>query len=172
MAILSRSSAAVVSLVCLALAACSQSMTLAPNKADGVLPGEATFAQFKDIPIPSGASMNMERSFIFGAQDSWIGRMVLTTSGDPGAAFDFYKNNAPQFGWEEVTTVRSLVSVLTYTRGERVLTIQIQGRTIMGSEIDLTVSPRGAPGAGVGPMGSGSGPGMGRAPAIPVQRVP
>ena len=172
MAFFSGTSAYAVSLLCLAVASCSPTMTLAPNKADGVLPGEATFAQFKDIPIPAGASMNMERSFIFGAQDSWIGRMVLATSGDPGTAFDFYKNNAPQFGWEEVTTVRSMVSVLTYTRGERVLTIQIQGRTIMGSEVDLTVSPRGAPGSGVGPMGSGSGPGMGRAPAVPVQRIP
>ena len=142
------------------------------------MPGEATFAQFKDIPVPKGADMNMDRSFIFGAQDSWIGRVVLNVSGDPGTNFDFFKNNAPQFGWEEVTTVRSAVSVLTFTRGERVLTIQIQPKTIMGSTVDLTVSPRGSQGSSLGSGGSfgaGSPSGassVGRAPMLPVQRNP
>ena len=155
----------------LGLAACGQNLSLAPNQANGLLPGEATFAQFKDIPIPAGATMNMDRSFIFGAQDSWIGRMVLNTSADVGATFDFYRNNAPQFGWDEVTTVRSAVSVLTYSRGERVLTIQIQGKTIRGAEVDLTVSPRGVPASSGASMGGGS-PSVGRSPTVPVQRSP
>ena len=84
--------------------------------------------------------------------------------------FDFYKKNASGFGWEEITSVRSKVSVLTYTRGERVMTVQIADRWLWGSEVELTVSPRGAQGGGGIGAGSVNVPPVGRAPSIPVQR--
>ena len=68
--------------------------------------------------------------------------------------FDFYKENAPKFGWQEITLVRSATSVLAYSRGERVMTVQIVNRTLRGSGIDITLSPRGqqvqAPGSATG----------------------
>ena len=51
----------------------------------------------------------------------------------------------PKFGWQEITTVRSEVSVLTYSRNSRVATIQIRNRTLGGAVVDITVSPRGRP---------------------------
>jgi hypothetical protein len=155
------------------LSACGTS--LAPNQMDGGQPGEASFAQFKDIPIPSSARMNAERSLITGAQDAWIGRLVFTSWTNPTEMFDFYKNNAAGFGWEEMASVRSKVSVLTYTRSERVMTVQIQDRWLPGSEVEVTVTPRGTPagtsGGGFSSSGGGSSS-IGRAPMIPVQRSP
>ena len=52
------------------------------------------------------------------------------------------KQRSPEFGWQEITSVRSQISVLTFTRAERVLTVQIQSKTISGSEMDITVAPR------------------------------
>ena len=168
-------------LAALVLAACTRSAPLAPNKGEG---GSAqdSFAQFSDVPIPTSADMKMDRSFIFGTQDAWIGRVVLSDSNNVGTLYDFYKTNTPKYGWEEITTVRSAVSVLTYTRGERVLTVQIQSRTMWGAEVDLTVSPRGSqsgqPGALGGGLPASGGPAaggpapVGRAPTIPVQRSP
>lgn len=127
------------------LGACTGSVDLPPTDT-GAVPGQApepSFAQFSDIPVPPGVSMDIERSLVFGGRDEWIGRLVLTTSRDTGEIFDFYKQNAPQLGWQEITLVRSGTSVLTYTRGERVMTVQITNRTLRGSEINLTVSPRG-----------------------------
>jgi len=106
-------------------------------------PAQPSFSQFQDIPIPAGAKMNTDRSLILGARDAWIGRLVIVTGFNVVSAFDFFKQRAPEFGWQEVTSVRSAISILTYTRNERVLTIQIQRRRIGGAEIDLTVSPRG-----------------------------
>jgi hypothetical protein len=49
----------------------------------------------------------------------------------------------PRFGWFPVTTVRAETSVLTYARADRIATIQVQGRTITGSIVSMTISPKG-----------------------------
>ncbi len=123
------------------------------------------FSQFSDIAVPAGARMDVERSLILGARDSWIGRLAMTATGNTTATYDFFLAEMPKFGWQEITTVRSEVSVLTYTRGDRVATVQILARTLGGSQIDITVSPRGrpAPGADAGP-GAGSGSAVTTAP--------
>lgn len=158
----------VVMLAGLALGACGTS--LSPNQQSGVLPGEPSFTQFKDIPIPASTNLNKDRSLVTGAQDAWIGRLVFTSFDNTTEMFDFFKKNASGFGWEEITSVRSKVSVLTYTRGERVMTVQIADRWLWGSEVELTVSPRGAQGGGGIGAGSVNVPPVGRAPSIPVQR--
>jgi hypothetical protein len=165
-----RAPVGLIALAALLVAACAQDAQVGAGKG-----GQPGFAQFSDVPIPTGADIKMDRSFIFGAADAWTGRVVLTNSFNVGSMYDFYKANTPKYGWEEITSVRSAVSVLTYTRGERVLIVQIQGRTLWGSEVGLTVSPRGAPGgvpssADFAP--SGGTPPVGRAPSVPVTRSP
>ena len=103
------------------------------------------FAQFPDIAVPAGAKMDVERSLVLGARDDWIGRLSMDVSGSSSASYDFFLREMPKFGWEEITTVRSEVSVLTYSRTGRVATIQIRNRTLGGSSVDITVSPRGRP---------------------------
>lgn len=105
------------------------------------------FAQFPDIAVPGGAKMDVERSLVLGARDDWIGRLSMDTSGNSSASYDFFLREMPKFGWQEITTVRSEVSVLTYSRSGRIATIQIRNRTLGGSSIDITVSPRGRPSA-------------------------
>lgn len=165
-----RAPARLIALAAIVVTACAQDPQAGAGKG-----GQPGFAQFSDVPIPTGADIKMDRSFIFGAHDSWIGRVVLGESHNVGAMYDFYKANTPKYGWEEITSVRSAVSVLTYTRGERVLTVQIEGATLWGSVVGLTVSPRGQPSgvpgsADFGP--TGGTPPVGRAPSIPVTRGP
>ncbi len=125
------------------------------------------FAQFPDIAVPAGAKMDVERSLVLGARDDWIGRLSMDASGSTSASYDYFLREMPKFGWQEITTVRSEVSVLTYSRGNRVATIQILKRTLGGSAIDITVSPRGRP-----PAPSGNGSGMPAAPAGAVESIP
>ncbi len=100
------------------------------------------FAQFPDIPIPAGATMDLERSLVLGAHDAWVGRLAMHVGGGPGALYDFYAREMTGFGWREITSVRSEISVLTYGRGERVATVQIRGDTLRGARVDVTISPR------------------------------
>jgi hypothetical protein len=129
------------------LAACSQSGTLQPT----AKPEDLSFNQFADIPIPTGAKMDLDRTLLLGSGEGWIGRLVTKNSNNINEIFSFYKSELPKFGWQEVSSVRSALSVLTYQRGSRVATVQIQGTTFGGSSVDFTVSPQGGGGADFAP---------------------
>lgn len=132
-------------LAALGVAGCDRSTRLTEStrpSQSGVV-GEPSFGQFSDVPVPAGADMDLERSLVLGEQDSWIGRLVMDIGLNPSKAYDFYFEEMPRFGWTPVTTVRAETSVLTYARGGRVATIQIRGRTITGSTVSMTVSPKG-----------------------------
>lgn len=111
------------------------------------------FAQFPDIAVPGGAKMDVERTLVLGTRDAWIGRLAMTSGGGVTSTYDFFLREMPKFRWQEITAVRSEVSVLTYARDDRVATVQIRPRTLGGSLIDVTVSPRGK----AAPLGSGDG---------------
>lgn len=114
-----------------------------PDKPEG--PVQPAFAQYSDIPVPSGAKMDLERSLVLGDAEAWIGRLAMTTSDTAGAIYDFYFREMPRFNWMPVTSVRAETSVLTYVRSGRVATIQIAGRTIGGAKVSVTVSPHSKP---------------------------
>jgi hypothetical protein len=107
-------------------------------------PTQASFTRFPDLPMPIKAEMDMGKTLVFGTNDAWIGRIQLTSSHGSNDMFDFYKQEMPGFGWQEITSVRSDTSVMTYTRDQRVATIQISSATLSGARITITVSPRGA----------------------------
>ena len=127
------------------LGGCGSGMGVKPtpmNKGEASKPGQASFSQFQDVPIPIGAEMDLDRTVILGARESWIGRLTLETSHNSVKLFNFFKKSTPEFGWQEITSIRSATSVLTYSQTTRVLTIQIIAKTLQGSEVVMTVSPR------------------------------
>ena len=127
------------------LGGCGSGLGVKPmpmNKGEASKPGQASFSQFQDIPIPIGAEMDLDRTVILGARERWIGRLTLETSHNSIKLFNFFKKSTPEFGWQEITSIRSATSVLTYSQTTRVLTIQIIAKTLQGSEVVMTVSPR------------------------------
>ncbi len=132
----------------LLLTSCGQTASLIPaaspdQGSEGKASSTEPFAQFKDIPIPGGAEMDMERSIILGSQDTWTGRVHLQVNISATKLFEFYKLEMPGFGWKEVTSVRAAISVLTYIRDSRVATIQILADKIQGAVVTVTISPMG-----------------------------
>lgn len=132
----------------LLLTSCGQTASLIPaaspdQGSEGKASSTEPFAQFKDIPIPGGAEMDMERSIILGSQDTWTGRVHLQVNISATKLFEFYKLEMPGFGWKEVTSVRAAISVLTYIRDSRVATIQILANKIQGAVVTVTISPMG-----------------------------
>lgn len=95
-----------------------------------------------DIPIPAGAKMDTENSLIMGAQDRWLGRIVIKTDISPTQTYNHFYNGMSAFGWGSVTAVQARISTLTYLRGERVASIQIEPSTLGGATVSITVSPR------------------------------
>ena len=111
---------------------------------EGLPAEEASFAKFNDLPMPSNSKMNLEKSLVFGADSEWFGRLNLIVKMSGAEVFDFYRYEMPNFGWEEVTSVRSEISILTYTRENRVVTIQLASNNIGGTRASVTVSPKGS----------------------------
>ncbi|MBO6948964.1 MAG: hypothetical protein JJ855_13365 [Rhodospirillales bacterium] len=130
------------------LSACTETATLQgggmPSSQAGSQGTEPNASVFPDIPIPEGANMIVDKTLVVGT-DKWFGQLALTAGQSPVAIFDFYRNRLPQFGWDEITSVRAPTSVLTYDREDRIMQMQITSTTLRGSEILITVSPRGTP---------------------------
>jgi len=114
------------------------------NKDEQKNPVQTSFARFPDLPMPVKADLDMGDTLVFGTNDAWIGRLVVKSPHGANDMFDFYKQEMPGFDWQEITSIRSATSVMTYTRGERVATIQIAKSTLKGATVTITVSPRGA----------------------------
>ncbi len=140
---------------CLLLLAACNSPSLTPSARSENESIAPHFGDFTDIPRPSNATMDLDRTLVLGAADTWVGRLAFSSRLSPTEMFDFYKQEMPRYGWEEVTSVRSTVSVLTYKRMDRVATMQIRAGTLIGSYVEFTVSPQGTsagytPGAPLG----------------------
>ncbi|OFX08422.1 MAG: hypothetical protein A2516_10820 [Alphaproteobacteria bacterium RIFOXYD12_FULL_60_8] len=158
----------------LSLSACARESSPANKNSSSAgvgAPAGPSFSQFTDIPVPDGASMDMNETLLLGDQDAWSGRLVFMASYVPNALFDFFKSEMPRAGWQEITTVRSAVSVLSFRRENRIATVQIQEAgglrygILGGSKVSVTVSPQGGGGSGMDSgmnsgMNSGSGGGF------------
>ena len=124
-----------------ALAGCGGTTLNPSSKSDPNEQLQPSFSDFSDLPIPASARMNVDRSLILGPKDNWLGRLVFHSSSSASETFDFYANGMQRFGWQPVAVVRGSTSVMTYSRTDRVATIQITGTTFGGSDIEITVAP-------------------------------
>ena len=109
---------------------------------EGLPVEEASFAKFDDLPMPNNSKMNIEKSLLFGSQSDWFGRLNLIVNMSGAEVFDFYRFEMPNFGWKEITSIRSDISLITYERGERIATVRIDSSSTRGTEVSVTVSPR------------------------------
>ena len=132
------------------------------DSAEGTI---SPFSQFPNLPIPTGSKIDIEKTLVFGSKP-WFGQLTLKSLSSTNQLFNFYRENLPEHGWQEITSIRAPTSILTYSSPERVLAIAIQSATITGSHVTLTVSPRGEH---TPPSGDGATP-TGLVPA-PVQKL-
>lgn len=130
--------------VLILLNACNSGPELAASQEPISVDGEesAAFQPITDIPIPQGARLDKEVSLILGGQDKWTGRIVLKIGESPADAFARYTQKMPHFGWRPITSVQAESSVLTFSQNGRIATITIEGRSISGSTVSITMSPR------------------------------
>ena len=123
------------------LAGCSSNPPLATTvTGENIETGK--FQPLTDIPIPSDAKLNTEPSLILGPPDHWIGRAVLKVGMPPNDSVVFYQAQMPSFGWELITVVQGKVSNLTFSKADRVASVQIESATLSGSIVTIIMSPR------------------------------
>lgn len=102
---------------------------------------DTQLGQLTDVPLPAGYSLNHSDTFILGEGDHWSGRLAYSINSSADDMFNFIRQQMPAMGWHEVSVYRAPVSVLTYTRGNRVATVRISSGTFYGSNVEMVVAP-------------------------------
>ncbi|MDI1239755.1 MAG: hypothetical protein PSV26_19925 [Polaromonas sp.] len=123
-----------------ALLACS-SMGSTPVGSDSTVT-EATAKQLAgDVPLPQGTVIKQQDTLVMGSGNTWMGRLSLTVPGEAQPAFAWFRDNLPAAGWTLTSSSFSKLSLLTFTKAERVATVQMQGSNFGGNEVLITVAP-------------------------------
>ena len=123
-----------------ALLACS-SMGSTPMGSDSTVT-EATAKQLAgDVPLPQGTVIKQQDTLVMGSGNTWMGRLSLTVPGEAQPAFAWFRDNLPAAGWTLTSSSFSKLSLLTFTKAERVATVQMQGSNFGGNEVLITVAP-------------------------------
>lgn len=118
----------------------NQSIIQSPKGSAGA--ETARFEPIRDIPIPTGSTLDNDRSLILSNEREWTGRLVLKADPTMPQLFAYYAKQMPGFGWQPVASIMGDSSVLTYVQGQRAATVQIKPATLQGSIITVTMAPR------------------------------
>jgi len=122
-------------------AGCSnQSLIQSPKGSAGA--DTARFEPISDIPIPTGSTLDNDKSLILSNEREWTGRLVMSAGPSMPQLFAYYMKQMPSFGWQPVASIMGETSVLTYVQGQRAATVQIKPAMIQGSTVTVTMAPR------------------------------
>ncbi len=103
---------------------------------------EATTKQLSgDVPLPPGAVIKQQDTLVMSTASTWLGRISLSVAGEPQAVFTYFKDGMPASGWTLTSSSFSKTSLLTFTKGDRVANIQMQGTNFGGNDVLITVAP-------------------------------
>ena len=108
-----------------------------PESEDGT---QLNFAQFDDIPIPVGSTLDQQNSIIISKRQSWLGRLTFQSTKKQLEIFDFFRNELPKFGWKKLSEVQADSSLLNYVNESRIASIINESKTLFGSKVKITVT--------------------------------
>ena len=95
-------------ILALSLAACATGPMLSSEQPK---PG---FANITDIPLPESATMDLHKSVVTGAGDTWAGHLVYDTKNSRVRVIDFTSKEMKAKGWSKVSELRGKESVLVF----------------------------------------------------------
>lgn len=123
------------------LLACA-SVDISSQGKEGGAPTEPSARQLAgDMPLPPGASIRAPDTLVMGSGNRWIGRISLTVPGEPQNVFAFFRDGLPGAGWALTSSSYSKLSLLTFSKAERVASVQLQPSSFGGNEVLITVTP-------------------------------
>ncbi len=103
---------------------------------------EATSKQLTgDVPLPPGATIRQQETLVMGAGNTWLGRMSLSVSGEPQSVFAYFRDGLPGSGWTLTSSSFAKLSLLTFTKADRVANVQIQNSSFGNNDVLITVAP-------------------------------
>lgn len=123
------------------LSACTQELLQPAFKSGSTIDAiqsAPNFVQFRELPIPENAVMDLKQTLIFGI-DPFVGRLVFSAPYSQSNMFDFYMQEMPKFGWRELTAIRASKSILAFLKDNRLATLQIAHKEVI---IDVSLTKK------------------------------
>ncbi len=82
-----------------------------------------------------------------GSGSTWMGRLSLSVAGEPQSVFAWFSDSLPGASWTLTSSSFSKLSLLTFTKADRMATVQMQGGNFGGNEVLITLAPAVRPAA-------------------------
>ena len=103
---------------------------------------EATAKQIAgDVPLPQGTVIRQQDSLVMGSGTAWTGRLSVTVAGEPQQVFAWFRDGLPGAGWTLTSSSFSKLSLLTFTKADRIATVQMQAGSFGANDVLITVAP-------------------------------
>ena len=98
-------------------------------------------SDISDIPIPSKSIIDLEKTFILGKGDDWMGRISLINKGNVEEIYSFFLNEMIKFKYKEKSSIRSDVSTLIFENKKKTIFIKISKIKFRKTYIEITATP-------------------------------
>ena len=98
-------------------------------------------SEISDIPIPSKSIIDLEKTFILGKGDNWMGRLSLINKKNVEEIYSFFLNEMTKFKYKEKSSVRSEVSALIFENKKKTIFIKISKVEFGKTYIEITATP-------------------------------
>ena len=108
------------------------------NKADET---STLLSEISDIPIPSKSIIDLEKTFILGKGDNWMGRLSLINKKNIEEIYSFFLNEMIKFSYKEKASIRSDVSTLIFENNKKAIFIKISKLNFGKTYIEITATP-------------------------------
>ena len=98
-------------------------------------------SEISDIPIPSKSIIDLEKTFILGKGDNWMGRLSLINKKNVEEIYSFFLNEMTKCKYKEKSSVRSEVSALIFENKKKTIFIKISKVKFRKTSIEITATP-------------------------------
>ena len=98
-------------------------------------------SEISDIPIPSKSIIDLEKTFILGKGDDWMGRLSLINKQNVEEIYSFFLNEMAKFSYKEKSSIRSDVSTLIFENNKKAIFIKISKLNFGKTYIEITATP-------------------------------
>ena len=110
-------------------------------KTDNVDENNVRLSEISDIPIPSKSIIDLEKTFILGKGDNWMGRLSLINKKNVEEIYSFFLNEMIKFKYKEKSSIRSEVSALIFENKKKTIFIKISKVKFRKTYIEITATP-------------------------------
>ena len=110
-------------------------------KTDNIDENNARLSEISDIPIPSKSIIDLEKTFILGKGDNWMGRLSLINKENVEEIYSFFLNEMTKFKYKEKSSIRSKVSTLIFENKKKAIFIKISKVKFGKTYIEITSTP-------------------------------